>query len=210
MPKARARLAPTTSMISAPTTDRMIWVWITAGWRMGVPRRRGRSASAVPSTAASGSRPSGGGHLLLQVVGHARARRPGRPVAPARAGRPAAGPLGAGRVGAGPRPAQGSAPRQRPGPGPVADERARRADRSLRSLVARRQRHDLPRFSTSASRCSARRCRGSRSRRETTSAHCLSVMRLSKTTHPRHVGRRDVVEQLAMACVVVERNRPRL
>lgn len=56
MPKARARLAPTTSMINAPTTASTICVWTTAGWRGGVPLRRGRSASAVPSTAASGSR----------------------------------------------------------------------------------------------------------------------------------------------------------
>ena len=55
MPKARARLAPTTSMISEPTTARMIWVCTTAGWRSGVPRRRGRRASTVPSNAASGS-----------------------------------------------------------------------------------------------------------------------------------------------------------
>jgi hypothetical protein len=56
MPNARARLAPTTSMIKAPTTDSMICVWMTAGLRGGVPRRFGRSASAVPSTAASGNR----------------------------------------------------------------------------------------------------------------------------------------------------------
>ncbi len=37
MPNARARLAPTTSMISEPTTARMICVWTTAGWRSGVP-----------------------------------------------------------------------------------------------------------------------------------------------------------------------------
>ena len=56
MPKARARLAPTTSMMTAPTTARMICVWTTAGIRGGVPRRFGRSASAAPRTAASGSR----------------------------------------------------------------------------------------------------------------------------------------------------------
>ena len=46
MPKARARLAPTTSMMTAPTIARMICVCRTAGVRGGVPRRRGRSASA--------------------------------------------------------------------------------------------------------------------------------------------------------------------
>ena len=50
MPKARARLAPTTSMMTAPTTARMICVWTTAGVRGGVPRRFGRSASAAPSS----------------------------------------------------------------------------------------------------------------------------------------------------------------
>ena len=32
----------------------MIWVWITAGSRGGVPRRWGRKASAAPSAAAIG------------------------------------------------------------------------------------------------------------------------------------------------------------
>ena len=58
MPNARARLAPTTSMMTAPTTARMICVWTTAGIRGGVPLRRGRSASAAPSSAASGRRTS--------------------------------------------------------------------------------------------------------------------------------------------------------
>ena len=56
MPNARARLAPTISMISAPTAARMIWVSTTAGVRGGVPRRRGRNASTAPRSAASGSR----------------------------------------------------------------------------------------------------------------------------------------------------------
>src|SRR5688572_20527942 len=56
MPNARARLAPTTSMISAPTTARMICVCTTAGCRSGVPRRRGRNARTVPSSAARGRR----------------------------------------------------------------------------------------------------------------------------------------------------------
>ena len=41
MPKARARLAPTTSITTAPTTARTICVWTTAGVRGGVPRRFG-------------------------------------------------------------------------------------------------------------------------------------------------------------------------
>ena len=42
----------------APTTARMICVWTTAGIRGGVPFSFGLSASAVPSTAASGKRTS--------------------------------------------------------------------------------------------------------------------------------------------------------
>ena len=49
-------LLPTTSITTAPMTARMIWVWMTASWRGGVPRRFGRSASIAPSAAASGSR----------------------------------------------------------------------------------------------------------------------------------------------------------
>src|SRR5262245_46996866 len=56
MPNARARLDPTTSIPIAPTTARMIWVWITGALRGGVPRRRGRTASAAASSAATGSR----------------------------------------------------------------------------------------------------------------------------------------------------------
>ena len=41
MPNARARLAPTTSMTTAPTTASTICVWTTAGLRGGVPRRFG-------------------------------------------------------------------------------------------------------------------------------------------------------------------------
>ena len=48
MPKARARLVPTISMITAPTIARMIWVWMTGVVRFGVPRRFGRSARTVP------------------------------------------------------------------------------------------------------------------------------------------------------------------
>ena len=48
MPNARARLAPTTSMISAPTIARTICVSMTAASRRGDPARRGRRASAVP------------------------------------------------------------------------------------------------------------------------------------------------------------------
>ena len=72
MPNARARLAPTTSMISEPTTARMICVCTTAGCRSGVPLRRGRSASTVPSSAASGRRIGGRKQLLLERVHHAR------------------------------------------------------------------------------------------------------------------------------------------
>src|SRR4051812_5145335 len=54
MPNARARLDPTTSMTVAPTTARTIWVSITGADRGGVPRRRGRNASAAPSAVAMG------------------------------------------------------------------------------------------------------------------------------------------------------------
>ena len=56
MPKARERLLPTTSMITAPTSDNMICVWITTTLRGPWLRRRGRSASANPNSAASGIR----------------------------------------------------------------------------------------------------------------------------------------------------------
>src|ERR1043166_4471998 len=55
MPKARARLEPTTSITVAPTTARTICVSITGADRGGVPRRRGRNASAAPRTVAIGS-----------------------------------------------------------------------------------------------------------------------------------------------------------
>ena len=58
MPKARARLVPTISMITAPTPASTICVCTTATERGGVPRRRGRSASRAPSPAASGRRTS--------------------------------------------------------------------------------------------------------------------------------------------------------
>ena len=58
MPKARDRLLPTTSMITAPTTASMICVWMTTTLRAPWLRRRGRSASAVPNSAASESRSS--------------------------------------------------------------------------------------------------------------------------------------------------------
>ena len=48
MPNARARLAPTMSMISAPTMASTIWVSMTAGSRGGDEARRGRRASAAP------------------------------------------------------------------------------------------------------------------------------------------------------------------
>ena len=56
MPNARARLEPTTSITTAPTTARMICVWMTGACRCGVPRRRGRSASTQARPAAIGSR----------------------------------------------------------------------------------------------------------------------------------------------------------
>ncbi len=56
MPNARARLDPTTSITIAPTTARMICVWMTGGRRLGVPRRRGRTASTDASNAATGRR----------------------------------------------------------------------------------------------------------------------------------------------------------
>ncbi len=55
MPNARARLEPTTSMTVAPTMARTICVSMTGADRGGVPRRRGRNASAAPSTVAIGS-----------------------------------------------------------------------------------------------------------------------------------------------------------
>src|SRR5689334_16440324 len=55
MPKARARLDPTTSMTVAPTTASTICVWMTGADRAGVPRRRGRKASAAPRAVATGS-----------------------------------------------------------------------------------------------------------------------------------------------------------
>src|SRR3954471_14928979 len=55
MPKARARLEPTTSITVAPTTARTICVSMTGAERGGVPRRRGRNASAAPSAVATGS-----------------------------------------------------------------------------------------------------------------------------------------------------------
>src|ERR1041385_597440 len=58
MPKARARLEPTTSITVAPTTASTICVSMTGADRGGVPRRRGRNASAAPSTVAIGSESS--------------------------------------------------------------------------------------------------------------------------------------------------------
>ncbi len=58
MPNARARLEPTTSMTTAPTMAKMIWVCMTAGCRLGVPRLRGRNASPDASAAAIGRRMS--------------------------------------------------------------------------------------------------------------------------------------------------------
>src|SRR5262245_43403535 len=55
MPNARARLEPTTSMTVAPTTASTICVSMTGAERGGVPRRRGRNASAAPSAVATGS-----------------------------------------------------------------------------------------------------------------------------------------------------------
>ena len=56
MPKARARLCPTISITRQPTIASRICVSITGAWRGGAPRRRGRNASAAPSSAARGSR----------------------------------------------------------------------------------------------------------------------------------------------------------
>ena len=53
MPKARARLEPTTSITTAPTIARMICVWTTGAWRWGVPaaprpqRQQAREAAAI-------------------------------------------------------------------------------------------------------------------------------------------------------------------
>ena len=56
MPNARARLAPTTSMMSAPTTARTIWVWTTAGWRAGFRDVAAGARARCPGAAATGRR----------------------------------------------------------------------------------------------------------------------------------------------------------
>ena len=72
MPKARARLAPTTSMISEPTTARMICVCTTAGWRSrrAVAARPQREHGAEQRRQRQADR--GREQLLLERVHHAR------------------------------------------------------------------------------------------------------------------------------------------